>query len=214
MLACGARAGQVQGAAAVSLVDAVQGLHQAGAAGGCLVVMGVGGVQAQSQLFGVGALQVHQHHAGFGVSVAGAVEVPHDGAGDFAQVRAVAAGGRQLDGAVGAVLPVFLAEGAGADEGHELAGLAVLAAELFGGAAGEFGDGFDQVIEFGHGLAEGSGAGDLLFVARDVVECEAGGAVEFAHGLGQDDGPAALHGHRVGPGQIEGGADADLVELG
>lgn len=164
-------------------------------------------------MFGVGALQVHQHHTGVGVSVARAVEVPDDGAGDFAQVGAVAAGGCELDRAVGAVLPVFLAEGAGADEGHELAGLAVLFAQFFGGAAGEFGDGFDQVIEFGHGLTEGSCAGDLLFVGRNVVEREAGGAVEFAHGLGQDDGPAALHGDRVGVGQVEGGADADLVEL-
>ena len=112
------------------------------------------------------------------------------------------------------MLPVFLAEGAGADEGHELAGLAVLFAQFFGGAAGEFGDGFDQVIEFGHGLAEGSCAGNLLFVGRDVVEREAGGAIEFAHGLGQQDGPAALDGDRVRLGQVVGGEDARLVELG
>ena len=204
----------MQRATAVSLVDAVQGLHQAGAAGVCLVVLGVSDVQVQAQLFGVGALQVHQHHAGFGVLVAGLVEVAHDGAGDFAQVGGVAAGSRQQDGAVGAVLPVFLAEGAGADEGHELAGLAVLFAQLFSGAAGEFGNGFDQLMQLSHGLAEGSRTRNLLFVGRDVVDRQAGGAVEFSDGLGQDDGPAALHGDRVRSGQVEGGADAHLVQLG
>jgi hypothetical protein len=49
-------------------------------------------VQLQVQLFGVGALQVHQHHAGFGVFVARPVDVPDDGAGQFCEVCAVAAG--------------------------------------------------------------------------------------------------------------------------
>lgn len=64
------------------------------------------------------------------------------------------------------------------------------------------------------GAAEGSRARDLLFVRGYVVEREAGGAIEFAHGLGQQDGPAALDGDRVRLGQVVGGEDARLVELG
>lgn len=86
MFPCRARAGQVQGAAAVSLVDAVQGLHQAGSCFGFFVA------QLEAQLFGGVGLQVHQHHAGLGVFVAGLVEVAHDGARHFGEVRTVAAG--------------------------------------------------------------------------------------------------------------------------
>lgn len=57
---------------------------------------------------------------------------------------------------------------------------------FLGGAAIEFGDGLDQVARFGHGLAEATCAGDLLIVGRDVVEREAGGAVEFYRGRGKD----------------------------
>ena len=53
-----------------------------------------------------------------------------------------------------------------------------------------------------------------MFVRRDVVEREAGGSIELAHGFGQDDGPFALHGDRVHAGQVKGGAGAHLVQLG
>jgi len=84
--ACRACAGQVQGAASMLAVDAVQGLHQAGA--GLLFFV----AQVQAQLFGAGRLQVHEHHARFGVFVAGLVDVAHDRAGQFNQVGAIAAG--------------------------------------------------------------------------------------------------------------------------
>lgn len=91
MFSGGARAGQVQGAAPVALVDVVQRLHQPLTGGGVYLFW----VQAQikAQLFGAVGLQVHQHHARFGVLVAGAVDVAHDRAGQFNQVGAVAAGG-------------------------------------------------------------------------------------------------------------------------
>lgn len=44
------------------------------------------------------------------------------------------------------MLFVVLAEGAGADKGHELAGLAVLFAQLFCGTVDEFGDCFEQIF--------------------------------------------------------------------
>ena len=76
----------MQGAAAVALVDAVQGLHQAGSCFGFFVA------ELQAQLFAGVGLQVHQHHASLGVFVAWAVDVPDDGASHFGEVRAVAAG--------------------------------------------------------------------------------------------------------------------------
>lgn len=132
----------------MALVDAVQGLHQAGAR------FGLFGAQLQAQLFSAGSLQVHQHHARFGVFVAGLVDVPHDGAREFGEVSGVAAGVGQGDGAVSAVLLVVFAEGACSDEGHELARLAVLFAQLLRGARGEFADGFEQFGQFGHRQAE------------------------------------------------------------
>ena len=138
----------MQGAAPESGVDVVQRGHEAGACFGFFVA------QAEAQLFGGVALQVHEHHARLGVLVAGTVDVPDDGTGQFGQVAGVAAGGGQGDGAVGAVLLVVLPERAGADEGHQLAGLAVLFAQLLRGARGEFADRFEQVGQFGHRLAE------------------------------------------------------------
>lgn len=70
----------------MALVDAVQGLHQAGSCFGFFAA------QLQTELFAGVGLQVHQHHAGLGVFVAGAVDVPDDGARHFGEVRAVAAG--------------------------------------------------------------------------------------------------------------------------
>jgi len=81
-----ARAGQVKRSSSPFAVDVVQRLHEPGAG------FGLFGAQLDAQLFGVGALQVHHHDASLGVSVAGAVDVPHDGAGQFCEVRAVAAG--------------------------------------------------------------------------------------------------------------------------
>jgi hypothetical protein len=59
-------------------------------------------------------------------------------------------------------LGVFFSEGAGADEGHQLAGVAVLFAQFFCSAAGKFGDGFLQFVQFGDGLAKAAGAGIFL----------------------------------------------------
>lgn len=47
----------------------------------------------KANLLGAVVRQVHKHHAGHGVVVAGAVEAPHDGARHFGEVGAVAAGG-------------------------------------------------------------------------------------------------------------------------
>ena len=86
MLAGSSRAGQVQGAASLFAINAVQRLHQAG------VGFGFFTAQFQDKLFGVGAMQVHQLHAGLAVFIAGLVNVPHDGAGQFCEACAVAAG--------------------------------------------------------------------------------------------------------------------------
>lgn len=148
MFSSGARAGQVQGAAPVALVDVVQRLHQALAGGGVFFA------KVQAQLFGAVRLQVPQHHARFRILEAGSVDVPNDGAGDFSDVRRVAAGFVQRDGAIGTVLRVFFSKWTGANEGHDLARLTVLLAQFLRRAAGEFGDGFDQVFEFRHRVAE------------------------------------------------------------
>ncbi len=62
---------------------------------------------------------------------------------------AVAGGAGQGDACAAAVLRVLLPEGAGADEGHGLARVAVLLAQFFCGAAGKFGDGFLHLAPFG-----------------------------------------------------------------
>ena len=80
-------------------------------------VFGHGFVKVQRQLLAGGRLQVHQHHDGFGVLVAGVVDVFQDGAGRLGDVGAVTGG-------------------AGADEGHDLARVAAMFAQLFCGAAG------------------------------------------------------------------------------
>jgi hypothetical protein len=49
-----------------------------------------------------------------------------------------------------------------------LAAVAVLFAQFFGGAAGKFGDGFLQFVQFGDGLAKASAAGNLMFGRRGV----------------------------------------------
>lgn len=75
----------MQGAASPFAVDAVQRLHEPGT---CFRFFAA---QLQAQLFDVGALQVHQHDAGLGIFMARPIDVPDDCAGQFGQVRAVAA---------------------------------------------------------------------------------------------------------------------------
>ena len=139
----------MQAAAAVALVDGVHGQHQRG-----LARRQQPGLQGQQALLQTHRAQVHEHHAGFGVSVSGLVEVAHQGAGRFAQDRAVVGRHGQGQAAVGAVLAVLAAKRAGADEDHELCGHAALAAQFFGGAAGKLVDRFDQLGQGVHRLAE------------------------------------------------------------
>lgn len=54
------------------------------------------------------------------------------------------------------VLLVVFAEGADTDEDHELTCIAVLFAQLFGGAAGEFGEGLEQVVQHPDGTTKRS----------------------------------------------------------
>lgn len=121
------RAAQHQAAAPKAAVDLIHGLHQA------------------DTVFG---------HVGFGVFVAGAVDVFQDGAGRLGDVGAVAGGAGQGDARAAAVLGVFFSEGAGADEGHQVAGVAVLPAQFFRRTACEFGDGFLQFDQFRDRVAE------------------------------------------------------------
>lgn len=143
-----ASAGQLEGAASIVLVELVHRVHEAHA------VFRHHFIKVQRQLFPGGGLQIHQHHAGFGVLEAGAVDVFQDGARGLRDVRAVAGGRGQGDACAAAVLGVFFSERAGADEGHDVAGVAVLFAQFFGGTAGKFGDGFLQILQFGDGVAE------------------------------------------------------------
>ncbi len=148
MPACGTGAGQVQGSASKSLVHFVHGLHQADAVFGHVLV------QVQRQLLPRGRLQIHQHHARLRVLEAGPVNVFQDRARGLRDVRAVARGAGKGDARAAAVLRVFFAVGAGADEGHDVAGVAVLSAQFFSRTACEFGDGFLQVLQFGDRVAE------------------------------------------------------------
>lgn len=66
-------------------------------------------------MFAGGRLQVHEHHARFGVLEAGAVDAFHDGVGGLCDVRAVAGGAGQWDARAAAVLRVLFPERAGAD---------------------------------------------------------------------------------------------------
>lgn len=191
MPACGTGAGQVQGSASKSLVHFVHGLHQADAVFGHVLV------QVKRQLLPRGRLQIHQHHARFRVPVAGPVDVFQDGVRGLRDVRAVAGGRGQGDACAAAVLRVLFPEWAGADEGHDVARVAALLAQLFCGTAGEFGDGFLQFDQLCDRVAEASGARDLLFGRGLVFKGDAGHAVEFAHGLFQHHRPARFGSGRV-----------------
>ena len=96
-----ARADQHQAAASKATVDGIHRLHEAGS------VFGHVGGQIQRELLTGDGLQVHQHHAGFGVLVAGAVDVFQVGAGRLGDVGDVTGGARQGDAGTAAVLGVF-----------------------------------------------------------------------------------------------------------
>lgn len=136
-----------------------------------------------------------------------------DGARGLGDVRAVAGGRGQGDARAAAVLRVLFPEWAGADEGHDVAGVAVLAAQFFSGAAGKFGDGFLQFMQFGDRLAKAPGARNLLFGRGLVFKLDAGHAVEFAHGFFQDDRPARFGGRRVHALQVQRGVHALRSQL-
>ena len=148
MSACGASAGQVQGSASKSLIHFVHGLHEP-----CAVFRHVG-VQVERHLLPRGGLQIHQHHACFGVLEAGPVDVFQDRARGLRYVCAVTGGRGQGDACAAAVLRVFFAVWARPDEGHDVSGVAVLPAQFFGCTAREFGDRFLQILQFGDGVAE------------------------------------------------------------
>ena len=146
-----ARTGQLQRPTPIAPVQLVHGQHQVGS------VFGHGVVKVQCQLFAGGRLQVHQHHDCFGVFDAGFVKAFDDGVGRLGDVGAVAGGAGQGDAGAAAVLRVLLPEGAGADEGHDLAGVAALFAQFFCGAAGVFGNGFLQLDQLGYQAAKAPG---------------------------------------------------------
>ena len=206
--ACGACAGQVQGPAPKSLIHFVHGLHQANA------VFRHVGFQIKRELLPGGGLQVHQHHARFRVAVAGSVDVFQDSARGLRDVGAVAGWAGQGDAGTAAVLGVFFAVRAGADEGHDVASVAVLPAQFFGCAAREFGDRFLQVLQFGDGVAEAPRARDLLFGRGLVFKFNAGHAVEFAHGFFQHHRPTGFRRCRVHALQVQRGVHALRSQLG
>ena len=76
-----ARTGQVQAAAAKALVHSVHGAHQS------RPVFGHLGGQIERELLSLCRLQVHQHHPGFGVGVAGLVDVFQEGARRLRLIR-------------------------------------------------------------------------------------------------------------------------------
>lgn len=207
MPACGPRAGQVQGSASESLVHFVHGFHQAHA------VFGHVFVQIQRHLLPRGRLQVHQHHARFGVLESRPEDVFQDGARGLRDVSAVAGGRGQGDGRAAAVLRVFFSEWAGADEDHDLPCVAVLAAQFFGRTACKFGDGFLQLVQFGDGLAKGSRARDLLFGRGLVFEGDARHAVQFAHGFFEHDRPPGFGRCRAHALKIQRGVHALRSQL-
>lgn len=202
-----ARTGELQGAASKALVELVHGGHQAHA------VFGHGLVKVQRQLVAGGGLQVHEHHARFGVLEAGAVDAFHDGVGRLCDVGAVAGGAGQGDACAAAVLRVLFPERTGADERHDLARVAALLAQLFCSAASEFGDGFLQLDQLSHCMAEAAGAGDLLFGRWLVFKFNAGHAVEFAHGFFQHHRPACFRCGRAHALQVQCGVHAVLSKL-
>ena len=158
-------------------------------------------------------LDVHQHHSGFLVVVAGLVDGFQSPECRLDQLARVVGRGDERQGAALTVVGFIFAERTGADVDVDGLRHAALFAQLFSSTAHVAGDGLLEFVQFGDGAAKAAAADDLLFGWGDVFQAQAGDAAQFENGALHNDREFALHGLGVGLFQIKYVVNAQAVEL-
>lgn len=121
-----------------------------------------------------GGNEAGEEEAGFGVAVAGTVELGEEVVGVVEQFGGVSGGAGQVESGRVGIVGFVGAEVVGAEEDLQDGGGAILGAEFFGGAGEVGGQGFLEFGEGGDGAAKGFGAGDGFFGWRRQFEGQAG----------------------------------------